>query len=214
MKNLENAINRGKKNIFFQNINKHKKNVKFDYDVSVTKEFRKEFPEEVKKLEKEAIKKLPYLRYNYYKKFLDKKVDYMIFPPIIEKPDGYFYWEKGTKKSKKGRTAGGYHLQLERHQGEIIACGDYATGGGEKLMDELLKDLLEELIPEEDTLIKMWYGVEPYDPHSEKEIYKNLSDQEKKKLKLDKLPSGKVEEVVKERVNEVIQKLKQLLNNK
>lgn len=199
---MRNSIERGNKNIYLQNINRYKKNVRFDYDELIIKQFRKKFPKKVRELEKEAIEKLPYLRNKCYKKFLDKKVDYLILPPILEKPDGHFFWDKS---SEKGKTSGGYNLPLETYIDTLEAKDSSETRGGRILMDEILEGLLDELGLEENTLIKMFYGIEPYEQeYSPKEIYKILDKNEKEKLGLTNLSLKDAEDKIEKTVKEIL----------
>lgn len=208
----QNSINKGTKNIKCQNINKYKKNTRFDYDLPLIKEFREKFPEVVKQLEEEAIEQLPYLKHKHYKKFLDKKVDILILPPVLEKLDGYFYWEKDAVK---GRTAGGYHHNIDNYQDKIESDNKNTNGGERMMMDEMLGDLMEELTLEEDTIVKMWYGIEPYETqHTAKEIFKGLSEPEKIALGLNKLQVKEAEKVIEEKIKQLVNKLRDLLAKK
>jgi len=205
-KDLRNLINKGKKNILFQKFNKYKNNIRFDYDEFVIKEFRKKFPEEVKKLEEEVKKRLKYLRYKSYKKFLDKKVDKMIFPSVLERPDGYFYLVK-DKNKKKGKTWGGYHEQLS----EDIEKKENSFTGGVIIMNEIIDDILDQLTLEENTIIKMYYGINPYKPSSNIEIFNCLNNEEKEKFNLKNLEKVEIEEKMDEIIKNILNKIKKLI---
>lgn len=207
---MQNSLNKGKKNIICQKINKYKKNVRFDYDEKTIKDFRKKFPELVKNMEEKIIKETNYLKYKGYKKFLDKKVNEMIFPPVLERPDGYFFWQKDEQLDRGGKTLGGYHLPLNEEELEMLE----AFTGGSIIMYEILESILEELTLEENTLVKMYYGVDPYEIHTNlKELYKNLTKEEKEKLGIYGVHSTEVEVIVQRRVHEVLKKVREILKN-
>ena len=79
-------------------------------------------------------------------------------------------------------------------------------------MDEILEDLLDELSLEENTIIKMYYGIDPYEyPHTAKEIYKQLTKEERKQLDILNLPAKAIEEKMKELIKGILRKVRGIL---
>lgn len=212
MKNeMKNGINRGNKNMFFQGINQYKNNITFDYDEEAINLFREKFPKKVKKMEKQAIKELPYLKNKCFKKFLDKKVNKLILPPIIERPEGNFYLHKDEKTGKR-KTAGGYNLPIYLFEDKLENESENDSNnkeGGMILMDLFIESLLEELTPEQDTLIKMYYGISPYErKYSYREIYDLLDMNERISLKIHNCCLKEAKAIIKNTIKLSIKKLK------
>jgi DNA-binding CsgD family transcriptional regulator len=158
-----------------QEISKYKKNVKFHYDSDVICKFKKKFPEKVEKIRQELLKDKPRLKYNL--PLLEKRIDKEIFPSILLQQDCYIFFDKISKK-----TCGGTHLKIEnkiKHDNDVDGkrrddiiynncrtlsqINNSRNGGIKMLTIDIVESMLEELTLQENTMIKMAYGIEPYD---------------------------------------------------
>ena len=161
---LATIIKKGNKQLEKARSTKFRSDVSFDYDQEVREEFRRKFPEKVEKIKSKIIRKSPYLK--YHPDLLRRKIDQKIFPDVLEKQDKYIYFDKEQKK-----TGGGTHLSIYEvlnnmgRQGKtIMEILEILPNGGRKkmLIQDMLDILLEELTLEENTILKMTYGLGPY----------------------------------------------------
>ena len=171
-KKLEKLVRDSNKKIK-QNIKQYKDNVRHTYDEAMIQKFKDENPEKAQAMRQELIDAQPYLKYNL--KTLEKKLDKIILPPILEKPDGYFYSITSKINGVSvNKTYGGYHLPIMEGYSEafhetddwaksmIKASDIVAKMKGGRLMIEMVEDLLDELSETECTVIKAIYGIAPF----------------------------------------------------
>lgn len=175
MEAKEELIKKNMKQVEVQEYSKYKKNIKFYYDLDVISEFRNKFPDQVEEMRRELLERFPRLKYNLG--LLEKRINIEIFPSFLLQQDKYIFFDKIAKK-----TCGGTHVPIEqKEKGECetdsnrhddIIYNNCKTlneihqnrnGGIKMLTADVVEAMLEELTMEENTMIKMAYGIEPYD---------------------------------------------------
>jgi len=142
-----------------QNIKKFKDNMRHSYDFLMIEKFKQENPDKVQEIKDRLIKAQPHLKYKNWKDALDKKINNEILPPILEKSGGYFYSVTETIDGKSvNKTYGGYHLPLIEDLNQEIQI----LPKGEKIVAEIIEDLIDELSMKESDIIKTIYGIPPF----------------------------------------------------